>query len=254
MKNFHLIYINAVNVNDASGTQTCPEEGQDLSCGLQSDEGLWLNNGIHPLATAYSISNGTVSLPLSPSPLPFIHKHHCCLPVFPRWPQWEGNGWAWLWSPDSLWLWCLYQPPADRPLLLNNRSILHETTVFHSYTFTLWLLLYVTCSLCDFEWLSAYCADLFVKQTSIILEISELWLCGPCGFLIYFFVCLCLFLSVSQQTQHTPGQDSSINQSGSSTEPFLWPWGGRHHSRSQGACRTHSQEGLLFLNQSAVLA
>lgn len=159
---------------------------------------------------------------------------------FSGWPQWGGEGLAGLLPPDSLWRWCFYQPHAGRPFLLTNKSISHL-----NYCTLLQLLSnFVTCPLCDFDWLCARCActNVFVKQILRVCYFwnpKDQWLC-----VFFLFLSFCVLLLVSEQAHYAPRQDPSPDQPGSSTEPFLWPWRWRHHTCSQGGGGTHRQKGL----------
>lgn len=105
------------------------------------------------------------------------------------------------------------------------------------------------CPLCD-----SCCVWLWLTLCSLYLHNSifqanpdsVLFLKSQRSTALLFFLSFCVLILVSQQAQCAPGKDPSPDQSGSSTEPFLWPWGGRHHSCGKGGGGTHCQKGLFL--------
>ena len=127
---------------------------------------------------------------------------------------------------------------ADLYCWLIRASPINTTALLHSCSPTLGLVLCVTLS--DFVLIVVY----FSNQSwqCVIFEIPKIH-----SFVFFFsslFLSFCVLLLVSQQAPCAQGQDPSPDQSGSSTEPFLWPWRRRHHSSGQGDGGTHRQKGL----------
>lgn len=129
------------------------------------------------------------------------------------------EGWSGLLPPDSLWRWCFCQPHAGRPFLWTKKSTSHIKSPSVQLLSDFRLVLCVTLS----NFVLLVLVQMYLSNKSWSQRSKVHILLAP-------FWSVCVLLLVSQQALCAPGQDPSPDQSGSSTKPVLWSWGGCYHS------------------------